>query len=46
MNFFENYSANSQAFLLLMTQFQSKKMRQARLLQRSLDEIKDLSIRA
>jgi hypothetical protein len=46
MHSLENYSINSQAFLLLMTQFKSTKIRQSRLLRRSLDEIKSSLISA
>lgn len=36
----KRYSVQSQAFVRLMNQFQTSKVRQARLLRRSLDEIK------
>jgi hypothetical protein len=36
----KTYSVQSLAFVCLMNQFQNSKVRQARLLRRSLDEIK------
>jgi hypothetical protein len=40
MQLSERHSIKSQPFLCLMIQFQASKIRQARLLRRSLDEIK------
>jgi hypothetical protein len=46
MNRVESHFVTLQAFLLLMTRFQSTKARQSRLLRRSWDEIKCASIKA
>jgi hypothetical protein len=40
MRYTEQYYANSRTFLRLAIQFQNSKIRQSRLLRRSLDEIK------